>query len=125
MFDMTQCKIGDKLVTKGGKVVYYVANDGHFRYPHNISYYQGSDGYDYSVGNTGEEFIGVDSVNNNIVGFAEDQPAPEQLVPEQPTTVSVRKEDRYFITVNDKEVEITLEELRQLYSQLYNMLEGK
>ena len=123
MFDMTQCKVGDKLVTRDGDVLTYVEYAEHDTYPYKLD---GErlyisvlpDGSEYET-----EYSGCD-----IVGFAEQRTdsTSEQLQPtNNPPTISVRKEERYFITVNDKEVEITLAELRQLYSQLYNMLEGK
>ena len=115
MFDMTQCKIGDKLVNKKGQVRQLSCidnDDGPYLY---------MDTEDRSYTTSGKWWEG-ESTLEDIVGFWEEvetQPA------DNPPPITVRKEERYFITVNDKEVEITLEELRQLYSQLYNMLEGK
>ena len=121
MFNMTQCKIGDKLVTRGGEIVYYSGNDGHYKYPFDI----GMDGaHLYSVTREGLEYDSNPLGRRNIVGFYS-EPKPELEPADNTPSISVRSEKRYFITINNKEVEITLTELRQLYSQLYSMLEGK
>lgn len=117
MFDMTQCKIGDKLVTRDGDVVTYIEYSEHDMYPYKL---EGGELYISVLPNGSEyetEYSGCD-----IVGFATEQLTQEQLVQPPSTTISIRKEERFFITINDTEVEITLEEIYNLQHQINELV---
>ena len=118
MFDMTKCKIGDKVVTREGDVLIYIGYSKYDTYPYKL------DGdFRISVLPNGSEYESTSS-DNDIVGFADEQPTLEQSVQAPSTTISIRKEERYFITVNDTEVELTIEELYNLQHQI-NKLVGE
>lgn len=118
MFDMTQCKIGDKLVNRLGEVRQLSCIDN------DVEPYKYMDTESRSYVADGRWWEDATSYED-IIGFWE-EPLLESLQPaDNPPSSTVRKEERYFITVNGEEVESTLSELRQLYGQLYDMLEGK
>lgn len=120
MFDMRQCKIGDKLVTSQGDVVVLtnITTDLDDDYPYKLK----MDGdFRFEVTLTGDEYETMDS-ENDIVGFADKQPnktiEPTPYIP----TISVRREERFFITLDDKDIEITFEELYNLQQQITKLL---
>lgn len=118
MFDMTQCKIGDKLVNRRGEVreLSCINNDdGSYRYKdtENLSY------TDWG------EWWSCETNDEDIVGFAgqrtDNTPCQLQPINHLPP-ISIRKEERFFITINDTEVEITPEELYNLQHQINELV---
>ena len=71
MFDMNQCKEGDKLVCRDGEIVEYSHSGSDICYPHIIKYWCGSVGCRTP---NGFMFWG-DTVNDcDIIGFYEEEP---------------------------------------------------
>lgn len=121
MFDMTQCKIGDKLVTQDGETVVLIdiQSSLYDEHPYKL---EGAGGFVFSTLRDGSEYVTMDS-GNDIVGFAEQQLTNKTLEPTTHIpTISVRREERFFITIDDKDIEITFEELYNLQQQITKLL---
>jgi hypothetical protein len=71
-FDMTRCKIGDKLKTREGNVAYFFNLNNHCDYPYMISFHGEEDDYTVdALGNYNTNFAGKESLD--IIGFWEEE----------------------------------------------------
>ena len=74
MFDMNQCKPGDKLISVHGMILEYVGHDGSCHYPHIVKYPNGSTGSRCDDG-----FVFYNKrlpEDENIIGFAPKDATP-------------------------------------------------
>ncbi len=126
MFDMTQCKIGDKLVTREGEVVEFIGKTtkGGF-FPYLVKTDEGGiRGY----GSYGE-YSHLKGHYHDIVGFAhQSQAAPEapsedteEVVTKRPKITIVAKPS-FVLSVADQDVELTLDELKDLGAMIINLI---
>ncbi len=125
MFDMTQCKIGDKLVTREGEVVVFtgVGSKG-LTYPYAVETAWGSERF-YGVYG---EYSRLKGHCRDIVGFAPQvtqqdtlQDTPQDISQATQQTTIVAKPS-FVLSFDGKNVTLTLDELKALSVKIINLI---
>jgi hypothetical protein len=120
-FDMTQCKIGDKLKTRDGYAVYLLKQAENYLYPYSIS----MDGkkFNYSVDASGKYHTGKLNRLLDIIGFWEDD---ESFPTIEVRTPHIAKTTTYRVHFNEMfHRDLSEEEAVAIYQQLKTLLGEK
>jgi hypothetical protein len=126
MFDMKQCKMGDKLVTREGDVgVFVVGIKKDSSYPYRVETDEGNTRY---YGEYGEYFKSQEH-DFDIIGFAHQfQAVPEapsedteEVITKSPKITIVAKPS-FVLSLAGQDVELTLDELKDLGATIINLI---
>lgn len=97
MFDMNQCKKGDKLVCRDGSIVEYSGICNSIVYPHRVMVKPiGESAWIMSVTSYGHQVIGIDR-NNDIIGFYKEEGRQEMIERDKEYDLKVTGEQLAFM----------------------------
>jgi hypothetical protein len=130
MFDMTQCKIGDKLVTRDGKEVMFFKVDPANNFPYLVINGEVSASNARCWTYTADGYYYPNQENpKDIIGFAQHPLAApeapsedtEEVITKSPKITIVAKPS-FVLSIAGKDVELTLEELKDLGATIINLI---